>query len=98
LDGKEVFMAIAVIYRPPAMTAEQYNASWIGNEGPPVAVPAGLLFHAGVGEGGAFFTLTVWKTREAYDEFAPQFKKAMSERGFDFGEPSILAVHHHIAP
>jgi hypothetical protein len=23
-------MAIAVVYRPPAMTAEQYNASWSG--------------------------------------------------------------------
>jgi hypothetical protein len=82
-------MAIAVVYRPPGMTAEQYNASWSGSEG--------LLFHAGVGEGEAFFTLTVWKTREAYDAFAPQFKNSMSGRGFEFGEPSILPVHplHH---
>jgi len=91
-------MAIAVVYRPPAMTAEQYNNSWSGIEGPPLPVPPGLLFHSGVGEGNSFFTLTVWKSREAYDEFAPHFKKAMSERGFQFGEPSILPVHHYIAP
>ena len=96
---KELFpMAIAVVYRPPAMTAEQYNASWSGSEDSPLPVPPGLLFHAGVGEGEGFFTLTVWKSREAYDAFAPRFKAAMRERGFEFGEPSILTVNHYIEP
>ncbi len=90
-------MAIAVIYRPPAMTAEQYKASWGGDQ-PPVAVPAGLLFHAGIGEGDGFFTVTVWESRAAYDAFAPFFKQAMRARGFDFGEPTIAPVHHSIAP
>ena len=45
-------MAIAVVYRAPAMTAEQYNKRWEG--GPPVAPPPGLIFHAGVGEGIEF--------------------------------------------
>lgn len=88
-------MAIAVVYKPPAMTAEQYKASWAG-DAPPVAVPSGLLFHAGVGEGEAFFTVTVWESQEAYAVFAPSFKQAMRERGFDFGEPVILPVHHLI--
>jgi len=91
-------MAIAVVYRPPSMTVEQYNATWSGSEGPPVATPPGLLFHAGVGDGESFFTVTVWDTREAYDAFAPQFQKAMSERGFQFGKPSILPVHHYLEP
>jgi hypothetical protein len=89
-------MPIAVIYRAPAMTAEQYKASWNNGNAPPVAVPMGMLFHAGVGEGDGFFTITVWKSRDAYDAFAPMFKRAMSERGFQFGEPEILPVHHHI--
>jgi hypothetical protein len=42
-------MAIAVVYRPPALSAEQYKASWAG--GSPMPDPQGLLFHAGVGEG-----------------------------------------------
>ena len=91
-------MAIAVVYRPPAMTADDYNASWSGSEGPPVAPPPGLLFHAGVGDADAFFTVTVWESREAYDAFAPGFKRVMRERGFEFGEPAILPVHHFIAP
>jgi hypothetical protein len=91
-------MAIAVVYSPPAMTADQYNISWSGSDGPPLPLPPGLLFHAGVGEGSKFFTITVWSTREAYDVFAPKFKKAMSEKGFDFGEPSVVLVHHYIAP
>jgi hypothetical protein len=91
-------MSIAVVYRPPAMTAEQYNASWSGSDGPPVAIPPGLVFHAGVGEGDEFFTVTVWESREAYEAFAPIFKHAMRERGFNFGDPAILAVHHHITP
>lgn len=91
-------MVIAVVYRPPALTAERYIESWSGPEGPPVAVPPGLLFHAGVGEGEQFFTLSVWEDREAYETFAPQFKKVMSERGFQLGEPSILPVHRYISP
>lgn len=89
-------MAIAVVYRPPAITAEQYRDSWAG--GPPVAPPAGLIFHAGMGEGTAFFTVTVWESRAAYDAFAPAFAEAMRERGFDFGRPEILPVHHVLPP
>ena len=69
-------MAIAVVYRPPAMTAEQYNASWSGSDDAPLSEAAGLLFHTGVGEGESFFTLTVWKPSETYDAFAPRFKGA----------------------
>ncbi len=89
-------MPIAVVYRPPAMNAEQYKASW--SQGAPVAVPAGLLFHAGIGEGEAFFTVSIWKDREAYDAFAPDFKRAMSEQGFVIGEPLILNVLQYIKP
>ena len=42
--------------------------------------------------------VSVWKSREAYDAFAPRFKAAMRERGFEFGEPSILTVNHYIEP
>ena len=89
-------MPIAVVYKAPAMTAEQYRESWAG--GPPVAPPAGLIFHAGVGEGTAFFTVTVWESRGAYDAFAPGFAQAMKERGFEFGKPEILPVHHLLPP
>jgi hypothetical protein len=91
-------MAIAVVYRPPAMTAAQYLASWEGGDGPPLPTPAGLLFHAGIGEGAEFFTVSVWQSQEDYDAFAPAFTRAMSERGFSFGAPAILPVHHSIPP
>lgn len=74
-------MAIAVVYRPPAMTAEQYKESWVG--GAPVSPPQGLIFHAGIGEGAEFTTITVWESRAAYDAFAP---------------PQILPVHHLLPP
>ena len=88
-------MSIAVVYRPPAMTVEQYRESWAS--GPPVAPPAGLMFHAGVGEGTAFFTVTIWESRAAYDAFAPVFRQAMKDRGFEFGTPEILPVHGVLA-
>jgi hypothetical protein len=78
------------------MTADQYRESWRG--GPPVEPPPGLISHVGVGEGAAFFTVSVWESREAYDAFAPVFARAMRERGFDFGQPEILPVHHFLAP
>ena len=89
-------MAIAVVYRAPSMTAEQYSKSWEG--GPPVAPPPGLIFHAGVGEGAEFFTVTVWESRAAYDAFAPIFAQAMSRHGFKFGPPEILPVHRFLPP
>ncbi len=89
-------MAIAVVYRPPAMTAEQYMESW--RAGPPVSLPPGLIFHAGVGEGDRFFTVSVWESPEAYNAFALIFTQAMSEMGFRFGMPEIVPVHHMLQP
>jgi hypothetical protein len=89
-------MAIAVVYRAPAMTAEQYRASWA--EGPPVSPPPGLISHAGIGDGSEFFTVTVWESQAAYDVFAPVFAQAMRERGFVFGKPQVLPVHHFLPP
>ena len=89
-------MAIAVLYRPPAMTAEQYKESWGG--GPPVSPPPGLIFHAGMGEGADFTTITVWESRDAYDAFAPIFARVMRERGLVFGSPQIVPVHQVLIP
>ena len=85
-------MPIAVVYRAPAMTLEQYTASW--SDGPPVSPPPGLIFHAGFGQGDEFSTITVWDSREAYDRFAPVFASLMSAKGLRFGSPQILPVHH----
>ena len=89
-------MAIAVVYKVPAMSADQYRQSWIG--GPPVAPPAGLIFHAGIGEDTSFLTVTVWESRAAYDAFAPMFARVMTDKGFRFGAPQILPVHHVLTP
>ena len=89
-------MAIAVVYRAPAITAEQYRKSWEG--GPPVTPPPGLIFHAGMGEGADFFTVTVWESHAAYDAFAPVFAQAMAQLGFQFGRPEIFPVHRLLPP
>jgi hypothetical protein len=104
VEGKSVLstsqevtnMAIGVVYGPSAMTAKQYKESWAG--GPPLAPPPGLIFHAGIGEGPDFFTVSVWDSTEAYEAFAPMFAKAMSDMGFQFGAPQILPVHHFLQP
>ena len=87
-------MPIAVVYRPPAVTEEDYLASWAN--GSPMPDPKGLLFHAGIGEGDEFFTVSVWENREAYDAFGSRFKEALGAEGFKGGAPKILAVHHTI--
>ena len=83
---------IAVVYRPPARSADDYKASWA--DGAPVALPPGLIFHAGIGEGADFATITVWDSRESYDAFAPMFTQVMTAKGFHFGKPQILPGHH----
>lgn len=87
-------MAIAVVYRPPAVSEADYVASWAN--GSPMPDPKGLLFHAGVGEGGGFFTISVWENREAYDAFAAKFRAALGEEGFQGGKPEVLEVLHTI--
>jgi hypothetical protein len=62
--------------------------------GPPVSPPPGLIFHAGIGEDADFLTVTVWESRAASDAFAPTFARVMNEKGFQFGTPEILPVHH----
>ena len=57
-----------------------------------------IIFHAGIGEDTSFFTVTVWESRAAYDAFAPVFSQVMKERGFEFGKPEILPVHHFLPP
>jgi hypothetical protein len=56
--------------------------------------------------------VTVWDSRAAYDAFAPVFAQvdqpraqayfkeaqALCERGFKFGTPEILPVHHFLPP
>jgi heme-degrading monooxygenase HmoA len=90
-------MAVAVVYRPPAMTAQQYKESWTGGDSP-VQPPPGLVFHAGVGDGNDFFTISVWNSREDYEAFAPVFARAMEDRGFHIGKPQILPVHQMLPP
>jgi len=87
-------MAVAVVYRPPALDAEKYKASWA--DGSPMPDPEGLLFHAGVGEGDDFFTVSVWESREAYDAFGSRLKEALGAEGYEGGAPKILPVHHTI--
>jgi hypothetical protein len=60
------------------------------------ARPSGLLFHAGVGEGEDFFTVSVREGPEAYEAFASRFKEALGSEGFEGGAPKILPVHHTI--
>jgi heme-degrading monooxygenase HmoA len=87
-------MKIAVVYRPPALDLETYKASWAldiaaGNT-------EGLIFHAGIGEGDEFFTVSVWESRQAYEAFADGFRDTLGEPGFRAEKPTILPVHHTI--
>src|SRR4029450_8811560 len=78
-------MAVAVVYRPPAVTAEKYKDLWAS--GSPMPDAQGLLFHAGVGEGDDFFTISVWESRETYDAFASGVKEAGAAPGLEGDRP-----------
>jgi hypothetical protein len=85
---------IAVVYRPPATNVDDYKASWA--QGSPMPDPTGLLFHAGIGEGDDFFTVSVWEDEAAYEAFADKFREALGAEGFEGGKPQVLPVHHTI--
>jgi hypothetical protein len=71
--------------------AVQRELEW-GNADIPTA-----RIDAGIGEGADVTTVTVWESKEAYDTFAPTFTRVMNEKGFRFGAPRILPVHHFLA-
>jgi hypothetical protein len=76
-------MAIAVVYRPPALTAEKYMTS--SANGSPMPDPQAFV-PRWRGRGYDFFTVSVWESREAYDAFASRFKEALGAEGFE-GRP-----------
>jgi len=64
-----------------------------------VVAPPGLIFHAGIGEGADFFTVTVWESQDADDTFAPTFARVMrAKAGYRFGPPNVLSVQHFLPP
>src|SRR4029450_7120666 len=81
-------MPIAVVYRPPSVTAEKYKGTWAS--GSPMPDAPGLMFHAGVGEGDDFFTISVWESRETYDAFASGFKEAVGAAGLEGDRPGCF--------
>jgi heme-degrading monooxygenase HmoA len=89
-------MKIAVVYRPPALDAETYKATWASDVAK--GNPEGLIFHAGVGEGDDFFTMSVWESQEAYNAFASGFKETLGAAGFAGGKPPDPAGAPHDRP
>jgi len=102
-------MAIAVVYRPPALTAERCRTSWAS--GSPTPDPQGLLFHAGpsflflTGRGcsarrslSAVMTIPTQRTASIWTRVGSRRGRPTSSLGGTSAYPSILRSQHDRSP
>jgi hypothetical protein len=90
-------MALAILFTPPAMTAEQYDEVIRRLETAGAGAPAGRRSHVCFGTGASLQVLDVWDSQDTFNAFGQTLMPILQEVGLDPGQPEIAEVHHSIA-
>jgi hypothetical protein len=90
-------MALAFLFTPPSMTAEQYDEVIRQLETAGAGTPAGRRYHVCFGTGAHLRVLDVWESQEAFNAFGPTLMPILQQVGVDPGQPEIAEVHNEIA-
>ena len=90
-------MALALLFTPSSMTAEQYDEVIRQLETAGVGSPAGRRYHVCFGTGAHLRVLDVWESQEAFNAFGPTLMPILQQVGVDPGQPEIAEVHNEIA-
>ena len=90
-------MALALLFTPSSMTAEQYDEVIRQLETAGVGSPAGRRYHVCFGTGARLRVLDVWDSQEAFNAFGQTLMPILQQVGLDPGQPEIAEVHNEIA-
>ncbi len=89
-------MALALLFTPKLMTADQYNECIKRLEKAGAAAPKGRLYHACFGTGNQLRVLDIWESQETFEKFGQTLMPILQQLGIDPGQPAITPVHNVI--
>jgi hypothetical protein len=87
-------VAIAVLFSPSAMSAEQYNEATKRLEEAGAGTPAGRVYHVCFGPSDRLQVFDLWDSEENFDAFSRTLLPILDELGINSGEPEMFDVHN----
>lgn len=89
-------MAIAVLFTPRSMNADQYDEIIRRLQEAGAGSPPGRRFHVCFGTGSNLRVLDVWDSEETFGSFGQTLMPIIQQVGVDTGPPDISQVHNTI--
>ena len=89
-------MAIAVVFTPPSMSAEQYDEIIRKLKSAGAGKPKGRLHHFCYGSGEQLRVFDMWDSPESFEAFGKTLRPILSEVGLDPGAPVVSDIHNTI--
>jgi hypothetical protein len=90
-------MALAILFTPSSMTAEQYDEVIRQLDTAEAGTPTGRRYHVCFGTGADLRVLDVWDSQETFNAFGQNLMPILQRVGLDPGQPEIAEVHNIIA-
>ena len=87
-------MAIAVLFTPPAMSAEQYDEAVRRLDAAGAGTPAGRVYHVCFGPADKLRIFDLWDSQENFDAFSRTLLPILEEIGLNSAEPDVFEVHN----
>ena len=87
-------MAIAVLFTPPAMSAEQYDEAVRRLDAAGAGTPAGRVYHVCFGPADKMQIFDLWDSQENFDAFSRTLLPILEEIGLNSAEPDVFEVHN----
>ena len=87
-------MAIAVLFTPPAMSAEQYDEAVRHLDAAGAGTPAGRVYHVCFGPADKMQIFDLWDSQENFDAFSRTLLPILEEIGLNSAEPDVFEVHN----
>ena len=87
-------MAIAVLFHPSAMSAEQYDEATRRLDAAGAGDPAGRVYHVCFGPSDKLRVFDLWDSEENFDAFSRTLLPILEELGLNSAEPEVCDVHN----
>ena len=89
-------MALAMLFTPVSMNANQYDECIKRLEAAGAGSPPGRLYHACYATGNQLRVFDIWESKESFERFGQTLMPILQQLGVDPGQPEIFTVHNTI--
>ena len=87
-------MAVAVLFSPVAMSAEQYDEATQRLEVADAGSPVGRIYHVCFGPRDKLRVFDLWDSEDHFDAFSRTLRPILEDLGINSGEPDLFDVHN----